>query len=82
VPLPRSTDDHQRKNAEAFAANGAAVLIEERDLKTSALSDALAALLADADRRLRMKEAAGKLARPDAAARIADRVAELGRHAR
>jgi UDP-N-acetylglucosamine--N-acetylmuramyl-(pentapeptide) pyrophosphoryl-undecaprenol N-acetylglucosamine transferase len=79
VPLPTSTDDHQRKNAEAFAAGGAAVVIEERELAT--LSDALAALLGDADRRRRMSDAAATLARPDAAARIADRVSELA-HAR
>jgi UDP-N-acetylglucosamine--N-acetylmuramyl-(pentapeptide) pyrophosphoryl-undecaprenol N-acetylglucosamine transferase len=75
VPLPTSTDDHQRKNAEAFAAGGAAVVIDEREL--GSLSDALAALLGDADRRRRMSDAAATLARPDAAARIADRVTEL-----
>jgi len=77
VPLPNSTDDHQRKNAEAFAAGGAAIVIEESELRTSALSEALAALLGDAERRQRMSNAAATLARPDAAARIADRVTEL-----
>jgi UDP-N-acetylglucosamine--N-acetylmuramyl-(pentapeptide) pyrophosphoryl-undecaprenol N-acetylglucosamine transferase len=79
VPLPTSTDDHQRKNAEVFAASGAAVVIEERDLNTPALSDALAALLTDGDRRRRMSAAAATLARPDAAERIADRVMQLAR---
>jgi UDP-N-acetylglucosamine--N-acetylmuramyl-(pentapeptide) pyrophosphoryl-undecaprenol N-acetylglucosamine transferase len=82
VPLPTSTDDHQRKNAEVFAAAGAAVVIEERDLKTTVLSDTLGALLGDGERRQRMRDAAGRLARPDAAERIADRVTELARHAR
>jgi UDP-N-acetylglucosamine--N-acetylmuramyl-(pentapeptide) pyrophosphoryl-undecaprenol N-acetylglucosamine transferase len=77
VPLPTSTDDHQRKNAEVFAAAGAAVVIEERDLKTTALGDALGALLGDTERRRQMREAAARLARPDAAERIADRVTEL-----
>ena len=60
---------------------GAAVVVEENALTASALTDALAALLGDVDRRRRMSEAAAKLARPDAAARIADRVTELA-HAR
>jgi UDP-N-acetylglucosamine--N-acetylmuramyl-(pentapeptide) pyrophosphoryl-undecaprenol N-acetylglucosamine transferase len=74
VPLPNSTDDHQRKNAEVFASSGAALVIEERELKTPALGDTLAALITDGDRRRRMSEAAATLARPDAAERIADRV--------
>jgi UDP-N-acetylglucosamine--N-acetylmuramyl-(pentapeptide) pyrophosphoryl-undecaprenol N-acetylglucosamine transferase len=82
VPLPTSTDDHQRKNAEVVAAAGAAVVIEERELKTGALGDAVAALLSDPDRRREMSRAAARLARPDAAARIADRVEELSRNAR
>jgi UDP-N-acetylglucosamine--N-acetylmuramyl-(pentapeptide) pyrophosphoryl-undecaprenol N-acetylglucosamine transferase len=76
VPLPTSTDDHQRKNAEVFATSGAAVVIEERDLKT-ALPGVLTELMADPDRRRRMSAAARTLARPDAAHRIADRVAQL-----
>jgi UDP-N-acetylglucosamine--N-acetylmuramyl-(pentapeptide) pyrophosphoryl-undecaprenol N-acetylglucosamine transferase len=77
VPLPTSTDDHQRKNAEVVAKAGAAIVIEERELKTGALAEALAALLADGDRRRAMSRAARTLARPDAAARIADRAEEL-----
>ena len=86
VPLPGSTDDHQRKNAEVFAKTGAAVVIEDCDLKT-ALPEALRALVADPERRRRMSAAARSLARPDAAERIADRLETLveqssGRHAR
>jgi UDP-N-acetylglucosamine--N-acetylmuramyl-(pentapeptide) pyrophosphoryl-undecaprenol N-acetylglucosamine transferase len=81
VPLPTSTDDHQRKNAAVVAKAGAAIVIEERDLKSGALADAVAALLADPERRRAMSGAAATLARPDAAARIADRAEALaGRH--
>ena len=76
VPLPNSTDDHQRKNAEVFATSGAAVVIEERDLKTM-LPGVLKELISDPDRRRRMSVAARSLARPDAAQRIADRVEQL-----
>ena len=83
VPLPTATDDHQRKNAEVVANTGAAIVIDERDLKGEALTNALRELMTNPDRRARMSDAARSLARPDAAQRIADRVEQLsGRHAR
>jgi UDP-N-acetylglucosamine--N-acetylmuramyl-(pentapeptide) pyrophosphoryl-undecaprenol N-acetylglucosamine transferase len=77
VPLPTATDDHQRKNAEVLARAGAAMVIDERELTGERLADAIAALAADAGRRGAMAAAARKLARPDAAARIADRAEAL-----
>jgi UDP-N-acetylglucosamine--N-acetylmuramyl-(pentapeptide) pyrophosphoryl-undecaprenol N-acetylglucosamine transferase len=77
VPLATATDDHQRKNAAVFAAAGAAVMIDERELDGGRLAGAIAELAADRERRERMGKAARTLARPDAAARIADRVQEL-----
>ena len=77
VPLPNSTDDHQRRNADVVAAAGAAVVIEERDLPGGALERTLRELVSDPERRTRMSAAARRLARPDAAARIADRVEQL-----
>jgi UDP-N-acetylglucosamine--N-acetylmuramyl-(pentapeptide) pyrophosphoryl-undecaprenol N-acetylglucosamine transferase len=78
VPLPTSADDHQRKNAAVFAAAGAAVVMEQRDL-TTALPGVLQDVIADPARRQRMSAAARSLARPDAAQRIADRVEQLAR---
>ena len=46
VPLPTSTDDHQRRNAEVLAASGAAVVIEERELTGERLAEQLLALVA------------------------------------
>lgn len=77
VPLPDSTDDHQRKNAEVVGRTGAALVIEERDLETT-LAGALSGLMADPARRAQMRVAARSQARPDAAERIADRVEQLG----
>jgi UDP-N-acetylglucosamine--N-acetylmuramyl-(pentapeptide) pyrophosphoryl-undecaprenol N-acetylglucosamine transferase len=76
VPLPNSTDDHQRKNAEVFARSGAALVIEERELQAS-LGDAMRGVLESPDRRRQMSAAAKSLARRDAAERIADRVETL-----
>jgi UDP-N-acetylglucosamine--N-acetylmuramyl-(pentapeptide) pyrophosphoryl-undecaprenol N-acetylglucosamine transferase len=82
VPLPTSTDDHQRKNAEVFVQSGGAMVIDERNLSGDALAGALTELVADRHRLARMSAAARTLARPDAAERIADRVEQLGRRAR
>ncbi len=77
VPLPTAADDHQRKNAEVLVNAGAAVMLLEKDLSADSLARVAAELLGDADRRARMSEAMKTLARPDAAARIVDRVLEL-----
>jgi UDP-N-acetylglucosamine--N-acetylmuramyl-(pentapeptide) pyrophosphoryl-undecaprenol N-acetylglucosamine transferase len=77
VPLPTATDDHQRKNAEVIARAGGAEVIDERLLTGEHLAERIVALAADPARRRRMTEAMQKFARPDAAARIADRVWEL-----
>ena len=78
VPLPTATDDHQRKNAEVLERAGAGLVIDERDLSGDRLADVIAKLVADPAQRRQMSEAARQLARPDAAARIADRVEQLG----
>ena len=78
VPLPTAADDHQRKNARTLAAAGAADVIEERDLTGDGLAARLLALAADAPARQHMAAAARTLGRPDAAARVADRIIALG----
>jgi UDP-N-acetylglucosamine--N-acetylmuramyl-(pentapeptide) pyrophosphoryl-undecaprenol N-acetylglucosamine transferase len=77
IPLPTATDDHQRRNAEALAAAGAAEVLLQRDLTGPVLAERLLALGADRERRRRMSAAARSLARPDAARVIVDRAMEL-----
>jgi UDP-N-acetylglucosamine--N-acetylmuramyl-(pentapeptide) pyrophosphoryl-undecaprenol N-acetylglucosamine transferase len=77
IPLPTATDDHQRKNAEALVANGAADLLPQRDLNGHVLAERILTLAADTRRRERMAGAAQALARPDAARVIVDRALEL-----
>jgi UDP-N-acetylglucosamine--N-acetylmuramyl-(pentapeptide) pyrophosphoryl-undecaprenol N-acetylglucosamine transferase len=74
VPLRTATDDHQRKNADAFARAGGAVVVDERELTGERIAGELLALARDGARRRRMGDGARSLARPDAAARIAARV--------
>jgi UDP-N-acetylglucosamine--N-acetylmuramyl-(pentapeptide) pyrophosphoryl-undecaprenol N-acetylglucosamine transferase len=72
VPFALAADDHQRTNARALEAGGAAVVLEEKDLSGETLAAAVRGLL-DAPQRVRaMEEAARRLSRPDAAARVAD----------
>jgi UDP-N-acetylglucosamine--N-acetylmuramyl-(pentapeptide) pyrophosphoryl-undecaprenol N-acetylglucosamine transferase len=77
VPLPTATDDHQRKNAEALVAGGAADLLLQRDLTGAALAERIVGLAGDRARRERMAAAARGLGRPDAARVIVDRAMEL-----
>jgi len=77
VPLPTATDDHQRKNAEALAEAGAAVVMLQSDATGPALAARIASLVKDAPARVRMGAAARRLARPEAAKVIVDRALEL-----
>lgn len=72
VPFARAADDHQRVNARALVAAGAAVMIEERDLRGESLARAVTELVAQPERLEAMENAARALGRPDAAARVAD----------
>ena len=80
IPLPTATDDHQRKNAEALAATGAAELLLQSEATGSVLARRVRALAGDRDARRRMAQAARALARPDAAKVIVDRALELVGH--
>jgi UDP-N-acetylglucosamine--N-acetylmuramyl-(pentapeptide) pyrophosphoryl-undecaprenol N-acetylglucosamine transferase len=77
VPFPAATDDHQRKNAEALVKQGAALMVEQRELTGDRLAAEILALASNEARRRQMADAAGRMARPDAARVIVDRVLEL-----
>lgn len=79
VPLPTATDDHQRRNAEAFAAAGAAVLVDQKSASAAALADLVQGLLADERRLEGMATAMAALGRPSAAAAIVDQLEALAR---
>jgi UDP-N-acetylglucosamine--N-acetylmuramyl-(pentapeptide) pyrophosphoryl-undecaprenol N-acetylglucosamine transferase len=77
IPFPQAADDHQRKNAEAFVAAGAAELIVEAELTGERLLKVLTELLADDRRRIEMGHRARALAHPDAVREIAGMAARL-----
>lgn len=78
VPFPYAVDDHQTRNAQGFVQAGAAELVQERDFDASKFAHQLQILLGDRERLLAMSQAARKLAKPDAAATIAQRCLEVG----
>ena len=77
IPLPTAADDHQRRNAEAIAAGGAAVLIPQAELTPQVLAQKIVELLGDRNRLQAMSEKARALSHHDAAGRVARMVAEL-----
>jgi UDP-N-acetylglucosamine--N-acetylmuramyl-(pentapeptide) pyrophosphoryl-undecaprenol N-acetylglucosamine transferase len=77
IPLPTATDDHQRKNAAALVVKGAARMIEQRSLTGELLVSEIVALAGNAPERTAMSAAARRMAKPDAAKVIVDRVLEL-----
>ena len=76
VPFAAAADDHQKRNGEAMVAAGAAVMIEEPEV-SARLLEALAGLLNDPGKLAAMGQAARTQAHPDAAERIAGKLAEL-----
>ncbi|WP_425257753.1 undecaprenyldiphospho-muramoylpentapeptide beta-N-acetylglucosaminyltransferase [Rubrivivax sp. RP6-9] len=75
VPLIVRTTSHQRDNAELLAAHGAALHLPQAGLSAQALSDALRGLTRA--QLLTMANKARALARPQAAARVADLIEGL-----
>lgn len=71
VPFPRAADDHQRRNAEALANAGAALLMPEAELTSAGLAKTVGELLADKEHLSKMAAAARALAHPNAAEDIA-----------
>ena len=75
VPYPYS-GQHQDVNADFLVARGAAIKIADADLSAQ-LRGTVIGLLQDPVRMQEMRQAASSLARPDAAARIAQELRHL-----
>jgi UDP-N-acetylglucosamine--N-acetylmuramyl-(pentapeptide) pyrophosphoryl-undecaprenol N-acetylglucosamine transferase len=81
VPFPAAVDDHQTHNARYLVAEGAALLVPDRELTAERLADELARLCAGRGRLLAMAERARLLAKPRAAEELADACLHLMRSA-
>ncbi len=82
IPFPGATDQHQLENARAMERAGAARVLRQVELTPERLLRELWGLLADPHGLEAMEQAAKRLARPDAAERIAELIENLavGRH--
>ncbi len=80
VPFPGAADQHQLENARAMEKAGAASVIVQSELTPERLAAEIRGLIASPAALERMEACSRRLARPDAAARIADLVDGLVRN--
>jgi UDP-N-acetylglucosamine--N-acetylmuramyl-(pentapeptide) pyrophosphoryl-undecaprenol N-acetylglucosamine transferase len=79
VPLPGAPGDHQSRNAATLADAGAALVVPDSECDADRLDAVVSQLLTAPAQLATMSHAARALARPDAAARLADLVEEVAR---
>ena len=80
IPLPTAADDHQRKNAEALEAGGAARMVLQRDLSGEKLAEEISRFVESPETLTEMENASKELGREDAAEKTADLIEELKRN--
>ncbi|MDN5509323.1 MAG: UDP-N-acetylglucosamine--N-acetylmuramyl-(pentapeptide) pyrophosphoryl-undecaprenol N-acetylglucosamine transferase, partial [Pseudomonas sp.] len=72
VPLPHAIDDHQTRNAEYLAGEGAAFLLPQRTTGAADLAARLTEVLMQPERLNSMASTASRLAKPDATRTVVD----------
>jgi UDP-N-acetylglucosamine--N-acetylmuramyl-(pentapeptide) pyrophosphoryl-undecaprenol N-acetylglucosamine transferase len=72
IPLPESAQNHQVENAYAYAKTGAAMVLEEANMKPHFFLERIRSVLYGQSEIARMRQAALRFAKPDAARIIAD----------
>ncbi|MDR2524724.1 MAG: undecaprenyldiphospho-muramoylpentapeptide beta-N-acetylglucosaminyltransferase [Oscillospiraceae bacterium] len=77
IPSPNVAENHQYHNAKALAEQGAAIVMEEKELTAAKLTAAVLNLLNDPVKRAAMGEAARAMAVTDATERIYAVIAKL-----
>lgn len=77
IPSPNVAENHQYYNAKTLSDNGAAILIEEKDLTGDKLIETVKSLIDDKEKLLQMSENAKKTAVFDANERIYEVIVNL-----
>ena len=72
VPFPFASDDHQTRNAEYLAAQGAAILLPQSELTGARLADAMLDLYRHPEKRSDMEAAIRRFSHPGSAEAIID----------
>jgi len=75
IPLPHAIDNHQFYNAKILSDNGAAILIEQKDLSAKKLNELISKLTQE--KLDSMSQNAKKLASPNASKIISESLLEL-----
>lgn len=78
IPIPLDVSHDQTENAFSYARAGGAIVIEQRNLTEHLLVAEIDRLLASADLRTKMAEAARAFAKPEAARKLAKIILEEG----
>lgn len=78
VPFAAAAGNHQEYNARSLERAGGAVVLTEPEASAARVAEVLGEIVSDPERMRRMGAAAGSMALPDAARRIALRVLEVG----
>jgi len=79
VPLPHAIDDHQTRNADYLAREGAAFLLPQKTTGAADLAARLTEVLMQPERLKTMASTARRLAKPDATRRVVDICLEVAR---
>ncbi|GIZ12359.1 undecaprenyldiphospho-muramoylpentapeptide beta-N-acetylglucosaminyltransferase [Pseudomonas sp. NCCP-436] len=79
VPLPHAIDDHQTRNAEFLAKEGAAVLLPQHATDADRLAAQLSEVLMQQEKITAMGATARRLAKPDATRTVVDTCQEVMR---
>ncbi|WP_324731677.1 undecaprenyldiphospho-muramoylpentapeptide beta-N-acetylglucosaminyltransferase [Pseudomonas paeninsulae] len=79
LPLPHAIDDHQTRNADYLAREGAAVLLPQRSTDAATLAAQLSEVLMHPERLNEMARTARRLAKPDATRTVVDICLEVAR---
>ena len=77
IPSPNVAENHQFFNAKTFSDNGAAILVEEKDLDGDKLYDLVCELCSDSLKLKEMGTAAKTFAGPDTAKMICDEIEKM-----
>jgi UDP-N-acetylglucosamine--N-acetylmuramyl-(pentapeptide) pyrophosphoryl-undecaprenol N-acetylglucosamine transferase len=79
IPFAAATDNHQELNARVVEEAGGALVITEADLSPERLAFAIAEIVNDPDRTVRMGSAARTMAEPEATRKIVDLLEKIER---
>tara|TARA_B100000945_G_scaffold305557_1_gene292158 strand:- start:132 stop:1244 length:1113 start_codon:yes stop_codon:yes gene_type:complete len=77
IPLPSSAGNHQYFNAKSFADNGAAVLVEENELRKNIIEDKILELIKNIKKMKMLSDKANTMIKKNALKNIINEVIEL-----